>query len=307
MKWLGNSCGCGNVGMGMHVFYTRDYNFKATSEKCAVLRCQYCGSLYSERFPSVESLAEAYGNYYTNQMRHSGLRRIFSRLLNLTRQKYMLRCTPRNAHPILDYGCGAGEFLSTLKNEGFDSGLYGTDIIKPDIAANMGFDWLPLEWFDVPDRSYAWITMSHVIEHLVSADMVLARLANVMTKGGSIWISTPNADSVLIRCFKGCARDIDFPRHRQIYSKKALEEMLVKAGFSVQFLSAPRINAILNFNSCAKNIWACEEMATLEKLRVILASGIRVIWHLALPQRYRVLESPELVLIGNYECQSSIN
>lgn len=307
MNWTGNSCSCGSSNNGMHAFVARDYNFNTTSKKCVVLRCLDCGSLYPERFPAMESLPDAYNNYYTTPRHRLEALRLLRRLVNLTRWQYMLRWTPRYARPILDYGCGSGEFLSSLKDEGFDAGLYGTDLFKPTEAANMDFEWLPLDRFDEADRRYDWITMSHVIEHLASAEPVLTRLANVTSKNGSIWISTPNADSVLIKYFKGFARDIDFPRHRQIYSKKALGELMKRAGLSVQFLSAPRINVIINFNSCAKNVWKCEELTTLAKVRVILVAGILMALHLVLPQRLRSREAPELVLVGSPDCQSSTN
>ena len=119
MKWSDNSCSCGSSSNGMHIFDTRDYNFKTTSEKCAVLRCLDCGSLYPERFPVVESLQYAYVNYYTTPRRRLGYRRLMRRLVVMTRWQYMLRETPTYARLILDYGCGSGEFLSSLKDDGY--------------------------------------------------------------------------------------------------------------------------------------------------------------------------------------------
>ena len=301
MKLTVNHCACGSGKNGVRVFDTRDYNFKSTSEKCSVLRCPECGSLFPERFPALECLQDSYKNYYTACNQRSGIKRLLRSVVDMARWEYMLRWTPRNAQPILDYGCGSGEFLSSLKHEGYDGGLYGTDLFKPTEAANMDFEWLPLYRFDEADRRYDWITMSHVIEHLTSVEPVLARFANITPTGGAIWIATPNADSVLIRCFKGLARDIDFPRHRQIYSRKAIEDQLKRAGFGVQFLPEPRINVILNFNSCAKNVLECEEMTTLAKVRVITVAAIRTALHVALPQRLRGREAPELVLIATRE------
>ena len=301
MKWSSNSCNCGSGNQGAHAFYARDYNFRTTTDQSAVLRCLECGSLYSERFPTLESLQNAYLNYYTTPRQRLGSRRLMRRLVDLTRWQYMLRVTPRYARTLLDYGCGSGEFLSSLKEAGFDAELYGTDLFKPTDAVNIDFAWLQLDRFDEADRHYDWITMSHVIEHLASVVPILVRLANVTSGSGSIWISTPNADSVLIRCFKGFARDIDFPRHRQIFSRNALEGLLKKAGFRVEFLAPPRINVVLNFNSCAKNVWNCEEMTALAKIRLIMTAGVRMTLHLVLPKRLRDREAPELVLVCSNE------
>jgi len=300
MKWINNSCGCGANG-GSHVFDTYDYNFKNTLEKCSVFRCMVCGSLYPEVFPAKESLQNVYNNYYTIPKRRLGVRCLLRKLVDLTRKHYMLRGSPRYADTILDYGCGSGEFLSLLNCEGFDAVLYGTDIFKPSDAVNMVFEWLPLDLLDKFERRYDWITMNHVIEHLASVAPILTQLANVTSRNGSIWISTPNADSILIKCFKGFARDIDFPRHRQIFSKKALKEELMRVGFNVSFLSPPRINVILNFNSCVKNIWECGEKTSLKKAQVIILAGIRMALHLLLPKQIRDQEAPELVLVGSLE------
>ena len=131
MKWSSNSCNCGSGNQGAHAFYARDYNFRTTTDQSAVLRCLQCGSLYSE-ISSLAIVQNAYLNYYTTPRQRLGSRRLMRRLVDLTRWQYMMRATPRYARTLLDYGCGSGEFLSSLKEAGFDAELYGTDLFKRD-------------------------------------------------------------------------------------------------------------------------------------------------------------------------------
>ena len=297
MKLEINRCGCGNTNGGEYVFYTRDYNFKAINSKCSVIRCLKCGSLYPDRFPTLKSIQEVYSNYYTTPMKPLRLRKLVRKFIDLTRLQYAMRGTPECARRILDYGCGSGEFLSVIKDKGISAELYGTDLFEPSqgIGLQKDFEWLTLD--DIEDKHYDWITMNHVIEHLTSVLHVLEKLANTLTVGGSIWISTPNADSFLIKHFKTFARDIDFPRHRQIFSRKAVEGLMKKVGFSVQFIHTPRINTVFNFNSCARNVWNCSEMTVLAKICLVMKAGIHTCLHLLLPKRLRDREEPELIMI----------
>ena len=110
---------------------------------------------------------------------------------------------------LLDFGCGAGFFLSTAKESGWD--VYGleplpghaiysratfdvpvaTDILRPGA--------FPSDHFDV-------ITAFQVFEHLPDPNVVLSELARILKPGGLILVEVPNIDTWSVRLFG--------PRHR---------------------------------------------------------------------------------------------
>lgn len=239
MKFFTSGCACGSATEGLRLFETRDHNFNATKESAWLMQCPACGSLFPAIFPSSDTLGEAYSAYYTAPKKRQGLRKLLRNLIDATRAKHIVRSTPKSAQTVLDYGCGSGEYLNLLAAQGYKAQLFGTDIIRPQGEGAEVFKWLSLDDFDANGQQYDWITLSHVIEHLPAATQTIHRIRGCCCNHGGLWLSTPNANSVLISTFRGHARDVDFPRHRQIYSKTMLTQLLSSAGFDVVFLPSP--------------------------------------------------------------------
>jgi SAM-dependent methyltransferase len=105
--------------------------------------------------------------------------------------------------PVLDAGCGRGEFLAACREAGV--GARGVDTNERSVAdlRERGFDvalsGIPECFGTVGDASLGSIVAMHVVEHLpVEALFALFReSARVLRPGGLLMIETPNAESVL--------------------------------------------------------------------------------------------------------------
>lgn len=296
MDFAENSCVCG-ISDRRRLFESQDFNFKSCQKRSDVFRCAGCGSLFPAIFPSDNSLAEAYVTYYTTPVTRGALRRRISRTLNLTRRQYLAAGMPTDVRSVLDYGTGSGEFLAQLREAGYRAKQYGSDLFRP--KGDLPFEWIPHETLGTSALRVDWIVINHVIEHLAHPKSVLRDLAGLLNHGGCLSITTPNSSSFLIRSFGRHARDIDFPRHRQIYSRAQLEALLSATGLEVQFLSPPRLNAVYNFVSCAKNVLRAEDESTPGKLRILLGGSVTLLLHLFSPRTRRDQFSPELFLIAS--------
>lgn len=292
-----NSCACHPKVHGEVMFETRDYNFNTTNATSMILICKECGSIYPDKFPTDDSLAQAYVNYYTSKKQSSGLRKLFRSLLRKLQKTTTFRNTPLKSRTICDYGCGSGDYLHTLNRSGYSGKLYGTDLIKPELEDDLIFHWLPMEVFDEHNKQFDWITMSHVLEHVSDPEQTITGLVACLTENGSIWIATPNSDSFLIDSFKGWARDVDFPRHRQIYSSSGLREILYRCGLEAEFQQVDKINSVLNFVSCTRNLLDDNNISSYTRLTVLTKAMYRLIKHLAIPGHPLDSEAPELVVI----------
>jgi len=298
ISWDQNSCGCG-ASADREVFCTtRDHNFGTITGECEILRCENCGSLYSEKFPNAESLYTVYKSYYTAPKARGFFRSMVRRLMDTTRREYMLRAVPRLAQSVLDFGCGSGEFLGYLRARGYTASLFGTDLSKPVGELTSGFNWVQLECLSDRDNCYDWVTLNHVIEHIQFPETAIATVSKILRGKGSVWISTPNAASFLIRIFKGYSRDLDFPRHRQVFSRAALVALLASSGYTVAVLNPPRINSVLNCRSCIRNLWRCKDANYSEKIGLLFHGLAGLIVHLVRPAALRIQESPELVVVA---------
>lgn len=298
MKFHTCACDCGSSTKAVRLFETRDHNFQSTKESAWVMRCPSCGSLFPAVFPSDDTLGQAYSAYYTVPKKRQGMRKVLRALIDSTRAGHIVRNTPKTAKTVLDYGCGSGEYLNLLAEQGYQAQLFGTDITQPQAGGAEVFKWLSLEEYDHNGLQYDWITLSHVVEHLPVATQVLSRLRACCISHGCVWLSTPNADSVLISCFGGHARDVDFPRHRQIYSRNALAQILSACGFDSTFLPSPRIDTLMNFASCVRNLMRDRSVPIMQKVAVLLTSLARTGVHLMKPKAWRAADAPEIVLIG---------
>jgi 2-polyprenyl-3-methyl-5-hydroxy-6-metoxy-1,4-benzoquinol methylase len=110
----------------------------------------------------------------------------------------------RDRQPVLDIGCGRGEFLAMCREAGVKA--RGFDVNERSIAdlKKRGFDAMlsgvPECFKGIGDGTIGSILAAHVIEHLsVGGLFALYReSARVLRSGGLLMIETPNAESLLV-------------------------------------------------------------------------------------------------------------
>jgi SAM-dependent methyltransferase len=95
-----------------------------------------------------------------------------------------------------------------------------------------------------PADSFDAVIMSHVIEHVPHPRELLTECARVLKPGGRLVMLTPNAESFGLDYYGRCWRGLEPPRHLQIFSQLALEQIAKQAGLNVvgsKSLVAPQI------------------------------------------------------------------
>lgn len=298
MKFRVNTCVCGALE-STFAFAVADWNFGNTSETADMRRCITCGSLFPDRFPKADALPAAYEAYYTSPRQRTGLRRWRRRLLDVVVGSAAVnRSMPATTRSLLDYGCGSGEFLHAIQNRHPDVVVSGTDVTLPGPRELLPYEWVDLDTIRHHDCQYDWITLSHVVEHLDDPYRAIGDIARVVAPGGGVWIATPNADSFLFRTLRGRARDADFPRHRQIYSRRGLTMLLEAAGFSVTYQSAPRINSLMNLATGLGNLQSSPVEFDAEPKPSRVHAVVQTISRLVSGRSCRDQDEPELIAIA---------
>ncbi|TQV63983.1 MAG: methyltransferase domain-containing protein [Halothiobacillaceae bacterium] len=114
------------------------------------------------------------------------------------------RSAAAQGHPIIDIGCGRGEWLRILKDEGFmargvdqsaamveRATAYGLDVEQGDAVAALA---------RLPEASVGGVTGFHIVEHLPFPVLfrLFAEVSRVLAPGGIAIFETPNPENVLV-------------------------------------------------------------------------------------------------------------
>lgn len=108
------------------------------------------------------------------------------------------------ALPVVDLGCGRGEWLELLRGAGVPA--YGVEV-NGQVAAAAGAGGLDVRSGDlvehlrgVPERSLAAVTAFHLLEHLDLDEMieVLDLSLRALAPGGRLIVETPNPENVAV-------------------------------------------------------------------------------------------------------------
>lgn len=96
---------------------------------------------------------------------------------------------------ILEVGCGKGGFLETLRKHGFQQ-LSGLDqsVECLQILRSRQFESLD-SWTQIGNRKFDLVISHAVFEHLPDPREMMARIRNVLSDDGFLFITVPDADS----------------------------------------------------------------------------------------------------------------
>ncbi len=135
--------------------------------------------------------------------------------------------------PVLDVGCGRGEWLELLREENYQAS--GVDLNRIAIQHCRKLDLAVTEadalsyLRTLPAESYGVITCFHLVEHLPLAILLqmLNEMLRVLQKGGLLICETPNPRNVLV----GTCNFYYDPTHRNPVPAPVLQFMLESRGF----------------------------------------------------------------------------
>lgn len=259
---------CGNQGKPIYQD-AQDYFF-GTQGKWSMAYCIDCTLYWLAPQPSPEELARAYQNYYTHrptsQKKTKGIKKLKKQfrlaLLNALcgysikgvnqristalsympiLKNYALKSFgwlegPHNTKKLLDYGCGNGSFLNQMRELGWE--VSGIEFDKKSAEAARNHFRIPVFLENskealLPPNSYDAVTMNHVVEHLRDPLKVLQYCHDILSEGGQLVITTPNAKSLGHHIYKRSWRGLEFPRHLFVFTPKSMRLLIEKAGFKV--------------------------------------------------------------------------
>ena len=152
----------------------------------------------------------------------------FLQRFNLNYKKNILAAEAGIHLKVLDYGCGAGEFVKFIENEyttfGFEPNEHArnfaqkksnktTFLTKPDLS-------------EIEDGSLDIITLWHVFEHIEDRDFYLNLFYKKLKPEGVLIIAVPNYTSYDGQKYKEFWAAYDVPRHIWHYSRNGMQRLI---------------------------------------------------------------------------------
>lgn len=141
--------------------------------------------------------------------------------------------------PILDVGCGRGEWLELLQETGYTARGLDINRIMVEQCKARGLEVIEknaLSYLQsLPDSSLGAVTGFHIIEHLPFEDLLklFGEAARVLQTGGLVIFETPNPENILV----GSCNFYYDPTHRNPLPPLTIEYIAQSYGFSrVQIL-----------------------------------------------------------------------
>ena len=135
--------------------------------------------------------------------------------------------------PVMDLGCGRGEWLGLLKDHGIEGFGIDTNAVQIEEAQEAGLDARAGDALqalaDQKDASLSVISAHHLIEHLPfdAVAWITREAGRVLAPGGILLFETPNTRNVLV----GATTFHTDPTHLKPMPEQVMGVLLETAGF----------------------------------------------------------------------------
>jgi SAM-dependent methyltransferase len=250
------------------VLFAKDES-RHTGGSFRIVRCENCGLTFTNPRPTARCLAQFYPSDYKPHLDKGEavhLRGTIRRRLEraLLRQRYgyppqpadlknalwatLARVVIRRTRArerwipfrapgrLLDFGCGAGDFLRHMQGygwlvEGLDFAPQMVQALRQrgEFPAHLG----SLPHPDISTGSLDAITMWHSLEHVPAPKDVLRAAADALRPRGVLGITVPNLASWSFQKFREQWLGLDVPRHLTHFTPATLCSMVEAVGFRI--------------------------------------------------------------------------
>lgn len=237
LQWEESACAwCGSIDDEL-IFEGPD-RLHGLSGTFRLVRCKRCGVFRQNPRLKWDSLSKYYPDDYLSYDYNAGgyqnsIRTWIRNRGNRKRRLAIERFQPGGR--LLEVGCGTGAFLIELLNSGHWD-VVGIEPNEKAASHARRTSGVPIHQGMFSDatlepESFDAIVLWCVVEHLVQPIQDLRRAHALLKKGGSLFFSVPNYESLEAKIFGRFWSGWDLPRHLHFFPQSILHEILESIGF----------------------------------------------------------------------------
>ena len=206
-------------------------------EKHHLVKCLSCKFVFCEPIPTELELEKHYENYGRNDYLSPLTIKRYHEILD-SFEPY------RKTNRLIDVGCGIGYFLIEAQKRGWE--VYGTEFTdeaieicsQKGIKMNKGI--LAPENYN--SQEFDVITSFEVIEHINNPQEELCNFNKILRRGGLVYCTTPNFNSLLRYRLKEKYNVLCYPEHLSYYTPRTLRKVFNRTGFKTKRIKATGIS-----------------------------------------------------------------
>ncbi|MDP3181200.1 MAG: class I SAM-dependent methyltransferase [Desulfobaccales bacterium] len=223
-----------------------------------IVKCPSCGLEQTWPRPSERQLKELYERFY-NYGGEAGTTytKLRERLMASPLYQLWLKADGdisfhmrSGAGRLLDVGCNEGRGLTLYAGQGFQAEGLELNEQAAAQARKRGFTvhTQALAKF-TPQRPYEVVVLANVLEHVRDPVAMLSKVRRLLSSGGQVWISCPNAAGFWRRLFGRHWINWHVPFHLWHFSPQSLKEVLVRADFE-----------LIEIKTCTPALWLAQSL-----------------------------------------------
>ncbi len=222
-----------------------------SKESFVITICEGCQFQFTNPRPIDKEIGKYYqsDNYISHSNKSNSpinlLYKLARRFAIKSKLKLINAIAKNEKGRILDYGCGTGYFLRSMKKDGWNIvGIEPNAKARELAEANTGEEIQEdITSLNMKNKKFNVITLWHVLEHVHNLNETVATLKSMLKEKGKIIIAVPNISSMDNEIYKEDWASYDVPRHLYHFDRDSMKTLMLKHGLKVKKTYPMRLDA----------------------------------------------------------------
>jgi ubiquinone/menaquinone biosynthesis C-methylase UbiE/transcription elongation factor Elf1 len=210
-------------------------DFTVSHETFHITECENCGLKITNPRPTEGDIIKYYesSDYISHSNTSKGIVNALyqiARRFTIKRKKRLIKSICPDGKSLLDFGCGTGEFLAVMKNDGWNSKGIEPGVTAREFAKNSHLlDVIePQEMHKIASNFFDIITLWHVLEHVHKLNESVEELKRILKDNGKLVVAVPNNNASEQLIYKQFWAAYDVPRHLYHFNVESIAQFFIK-------------------------------------------------------------------------------